>query len=477
MKFVKYKNIICWISVISFTACGIPKITSKKTTEDLPTAFNTTGVDTFNSAQLSWKAYFKDPNLMDLIDSTLIHNQELNILQQEIAVSGYEIRVKKGEYLPHVNFGAGAGVDKKARYTNIGAMEAQTEMSPGKEMPDPLSDLSLGAYASWELDIWHKLHNAKYAAVNRYLATVEGKHFMQTQLIAEVANHYYELIALDQQLNVVKQNIAIQNNALEIVRLQKLATRVTELAVKKFEAEVYKTQSLQYEIEQKIALTENSLNFLLGRYPQRITRTQAAIMDLLPQQLGVGVPTALLSNRPDIMRAEYALKAADLDVKVAKAKFYPAIGLSAGVGLQGFNPTHLIKAPESILYNIAGDLVAPLINKNGIKADYLSANAKQIQAVYEYEKTVLNAYVEVNNELQKISNLKSNIELKSKQVAALNQSILIVNDLFTATRADYMEVLMTQRDALESKFDLIESQQNLMKSCISIYKSLGGGWR
>ena len=328
---------------------------------------------------------------------------------------------------------------------------------------------------SWEADIWGKLHNAKRAAVSRYLSSVEGKNFMVTNLISEIADSYYELLALDNQLAIVKQNIEIQTNALEIVKLQKEATRVTELAVKRFEAQVLNTKSLQYDIQQRITETENHLNFLVGRYPQPIKRNTQPFVDLVPNAVATGIPAQLLANRPDIKQAELDLAAAKLDVKVARARFYPTLGISAGIGYQAFNASYIFK-PQSLLYTIAGDLAAPLINRNAIKATYYTANAKQIQAVYNYERTILNAYVEVANQVAKISNLEKSYDFKSKEVDALTQSIEISNNLFRFARADYMEVLLTQRDALESKFDLIETKMQQMSASVNVYRALGGGW-
>ena len=469
------KHITVALILLSFTACKIPALVQKKENNSVPASFNNSQ-DTVNAAQLKWKEYFTDPYLQTLIDTALKNNQELNITLQEIEITRNEIQARKGEYLPFVGIKAGAGLDKKARYTNLGAMEANTEIKPGKEMPDPLPDFMIGLSASWEIDIWGKLHNAKKAAVTRYLSTVEGRNFVITNLVAEVANSYYELLALDNQLSIVQQNIDIQNNALKIVKLQKEATRVTELAVRKFEAEVLYTTSLQYDIQQQIIETENRINFLLGRYPQHITRSNEPFESLQTAQIHAGLPSQLLANRPDIKQAELDLAAAKLDVQVAKAQFYPSVGISAAVGYQAFNPSYLIKTPQSILYSLAGDLVAPLVNKNAIKATYYNANAKQIQAAYNYERTILNAYVEVANQVAKMDNLQKSYELKSKQVQALSQSINISNDLFKSARADYMEVLMTQRDALESKFELIETKKKQLNAIVNMYKALGGGY-
>ena len=330
---------------------------------------------------------------------------------------------------------------------------------------------------NWEVDIWKKLRNSKKAAVSRYLATVEGKNFVLTNLVAEVADSYYELIALDSQLEIVKQNISLQTNALEIVKVQKEAARATELAVQKFQAEVYSSKSMEFEIFQRIKETENTINFLLGRYPQEIPRDKINFLSLMPNSVTSGIPAQLLANRPDIKQAELEFAAAKLDVKSARAEFYPSLDISASYGLQAFKPNYLFTLPESLLYSLAGDLAAPLINRNAIKAEYKNANASQLQALYNYERTILNAYLEVATQLSKISNLENSYDLKSKQVDALNKSIDVSNDLFKSARVDYFEVLMTQRDALESKLELIETKKEQLNATVHIYRNLGGGWK
>jgi NodT family efflux transporter outer membrane factor (OMF) lipoprotein len=428
-------------------------------------------------AAIPWRQYFKDPNLVNLIDTALKNNQELMITLQEIEIAKNDVRIKKGAYLPTVGVRAGAGVEKVGRYTSQGAGDATTEIKPGKETPDPLGDFVVAAYANWEVDIWKKLRNSKKAAVSRYLSTVEGKNFVVTNLIAEVANSYYELLALDSQLEIVKQNIELQSNALEIVKIQKQAARATELGVQKFQAEVMDSKSKEFEILQQIKETENRINFLVGQYPQEIKRDRNNFLSLLPSTVNSGIPSQLLQNRPDIKQAEMELTAAKLDVKVARAEFYPSLDISAAIGVNAFNPSYLLTFPESLLYSLAGDIAAPLINRNAIKAEFSNANARQLQALYNYDRTVLNAYIEVSNELSRINNLEKSYDLKSQQVAALNTSIDVSNDLFKSARVDYFEVLMTQRDALESKLELIETKKDQLNAAVNVYKELGGGWK
>lgn len=460
---------------LACSACT-PTIVQKSANRTVPSSFNDL-TDTTSTATINWKTFFNDQYLNALIDTALKNNQELNITLQEIEISRNEVRARKGEYLPFVDLRAGAGVEKPGRYTHQGATDATTEFEPGKEMPEPLQDYVLGAFASWEVDIWHKLRNSKKSAVFKYLSSIEGRNFMVTQLIAEIANSYFELMALDTQLEILKKNIEIQKDALEIVRMQKAAARVTELPVRKFEAEVLKNQSRQYYIQQQIIETENRINFLVGRYPQVIPRNSQHFNDLLPTIIYAGIPSQLIENRPDIKQAELELTAASLDIKVAHASFYPSLGISAGIGLQAFDPGLLVRTPESMIYSLIGDLTAPLINRNAIKANYYIANAKQAQAVYNYEQTLLNAYIEVTNQLSRINNLQKSYELKTKEVQALTESITISNNLFKSARADYMEVLLTQRDALESRFELIETKKEQMNALVNIYQALGGGWR
>ena len=470
--YIYIASLVICLAMASCTPALAPLAVSKA----VPVSFDKS-TDTTNVSSISWRNYFKDQNLVSLIDTALNNNQELQITLQEIEIAKNDIRFRKGALLPTVGIGAGAGIEKVGRYTSQGAGDASTEIMPGKQMPDPLGDFKLAAYANWEVDIWKKLRNSKKAAISRYLATVEGKNFVISNLIAEVADSYYELLALDSQLQIVQQNIGLQTNALEIVKIQKEAARATELAVQKFQAEVMASKSLEFDILQNIKETENKINFLLGQYPQEIKRDKTNFVGLMPSIIHSGIPSQLLANRPDIKQAELELAAAKLDVKVARAEFYPSLDIKASLGFNAFKPSYLFTVPESLLYSLAGDLFAPIINRNALKAEYSTANARQIQALYNYQRTILNAYLEVSNTLSKISNLEKSYDLKSQQVAALSRSIDVAGELFKSARVDYFEVLMTQRDALGSKLELIETKKAQLNATVYIYRALGGGWK
>ena len=461
--------------------CAIPFINTKNADTQLPAAYTqqANAAQTSNeesAAKLDWHDFFDDANLQSLIDTAISNNKEVNILAQRISMAANEIQARKGEYKPFVSFGAGAEIEKSGRYTRNGAVEEQLEIKEGKAFPDPLPNYQFGLQASWELDVWKKLRNATQVAVMEYMASQEGQRFLITNLVAEIGNAYYELVALDNQLVNLDQNISIQQNALAATKELKQYARASALAVKRFEAEVKKNESRRYLIKQKQVELENRINFLLGRTPQPITRSSDGFMTLQPKVLATGLPSELLENRPDIRQAELELKAAKLNIKVAKANFYPSFSIGANVGFQAFNPKYLLNLPTSLAYTLGGEVVAPLINRNAITAVYKNASASQIKAAYEYEQSIINAYTEVSNQMANIDNLEKNYQLKQVQVDALNESTEIANQLFKAARAEYLEILLTQREVLEAKSELIETKQKQMSAMINLYRSLGGGW-
>ncbi len=428
-----------------------------------------------NSAQLNWMQFFNDPMLVCLIEQALTGNQELRILNEEIQIANNEVMSRRGEYLPFVNLGLGAGVEKSSEYSTQGAVEEQLTLPNGDDFSDPLPDFMVAANIKWEVDIWKKLRNAQKAAAMRFLGTQEGRNYIVTRLVAEIAEDYYELLALDSRLEILDKTIEIQERSLEIAKAKKDAGRGTELAVQRFEAEVRKNQSMKLIIEQQIVEVENKINFNVGRYPQHVDRISTNYIDLNLHALSAGVPAQLLQNRYDIREAERELAAANLDIKVARARFYPSLGISAGVGYQAVNPKYLFLTPESLIYNVAGDLVAPLINKKAIRADYMSANSKQLQSIYNYQRTVLDAYTEVVNRISKVDNYGKSIEIKKQQLAALEASVDSANLLFQNARAEYVEVLLAQREMMEVRMVLVETKQEQLSAMVSAYQALGGG--
>lgn len=471
-----FHRIVLTIVALTLNACGIPDMTTKNVAVSLPAGFKPGLTDKRSAGSVKWRDFFEDRNLTKLIDIAIANNKEVKMVMQRINTAENEIQARRGAYLPFVGIGAGAEGEKVGKYTFRGAVEDYLRLPDGQRFPTVFGNYQFGLFSSWEIDIWKKLRNAAEVAVLEYMASQEGRNFLVTNLVGEVAHAYYELIALDNQLENLDQNIAIQQNGLEVVRQLQLYARTNALAVKRYEAEVAKNQSRRFEIIQQITVVENRLNYLLGRTPQPIQRASSGFMEIQPKLIKVGIPSQLLQNRPDIKKAEFELAAADLSIDVARANFYPSFGIKAGIGYDAFLLKYLINTPESLAAMVAGELVAPLVNKNAIIAEYKNANAKQIEAAYEYEQKILNAYTEVANQISNIANLERNYELKRSQVDSLTQSIDVATQLFKSARADYLDVLLTQRDTLDAKRELIDTKQKQVTAMVDLYKSLGGGW-
>ncbi len=468
------------LTLVLLGGCIAPAMTPPPAAPVVPQSFagapsGATGGDSSTMAGIGWQTFFTDPTLRALIDTAVRNNPERLSTLQEIEMARNEVQYVRGKLLPTVAAGLSLGLDKSARYTAEGAGNASTEITEGKEVPEPIRDMAVGFTAAWEADVRGKIRSQKGAALARYLSSVEGSRYVMTSLVAEVANSYYELTALDAKLVIVRQAIELQRNELEVVRAQREAAAVSELAVQQFQALLLNAQGLEYEIRQQIRETENRLNFLLGRYPQPITRSGASLTAPGPVALSQGVPTQLLQNRPDIRQAEFELSAARFDVKAARAEFFPELNLSAGFGLRAFATKYLLTTPESMAYSVVGDAMAPLINRKSIKAEFGRASAAQQKALYNYRRTILGGVTEVSNLVSAIGNLDSLYTFKSQQASALDRSISIASDLFTSARANYLEVLTAQREAIDVKLELVETQLRQRVALTNLYRALGGG--
>ena len=417
----------------------------------------------------AWRDFFQDSVLRSLIDTALQNNHDLKITLQELAIAKSAITAKQGALLPSVSANVGAGISKVGRYTAEGAGNVGTELTPGRKIPTVIPDLAPTLQMDWTIDLWGKLNSDKKSAVERYLASEAGQRAIKSQLVADVAENYYVLLALDYKLLVMQQYIALQKNAVRIARIQKEADADTQLAVEKFEVELAKAQSDEYVLRQSIIETENNLNLLLGRLPQPIARAKSDFLQLPMPATAHALSTQLLLQRPDVVQAEHALEAAKWDVETARKEFLPSFNLSAAVGLNAFNPKYLVKLPESLIFSALGSLTAPLINKKAIQANFSQADALQIEALYNYDKALMTAYVEMSTLQSKITNLKQLRQFKQKQDEALMRAVSAAQKLYLNNRATYLEVIDSERGQLDCKMELIDTKLQQLSTLIDMY--------
>lgn len=477
MKQLKHLfNILLITGVTMFTCCTVLKKSGSPDLAKMPDKFSLQN-DSSTSADIIWKDFFKDSVLAQLIDIGLANNLDLLRALQKIEGSRSNLSYSKNALLPALSANVSGAQRKYGLYTMDGAGNISTEMEPGLMVPIHLPDYFVGLQSSWEVDIWGKLKNKKKSALARYLATVEGKKFITTNLITEIAVTYYDILALDNQLEILRQTITLQNEALQIAKVQKQAGVSSELAVEQFEAQFLSSKALELDVLQSITESESKLNHLLGRYPQPIDRYSKVFTRQLPYIIKVGVPSDLLRNRPDVKKAEYELLATNADVKSARAAFYPSFSITGSLGYQAYKTSLLFTSPESMAYALVGGLTAPILNRREIRREYTRAIATGKAALYEYQDALINGFTEVHNEMTKIKRLEQMLEYKTKEAEVMRLSIETSSELFKTGRANYMEVLMAQRNSLRSQLELVTTKQKQYNAVINIYKALGGGWR
>ncbi len=448
MKHVIARAIACSVILLLLPSRGIPALRKPEPPPGLPQTLNGT-TNAENSSQLAIQEFYHDNMLTSLINLAVANNRELKVLNEDVQIAGNDVLSRSGAYLPSSPPGPARGEPCQPLHAGWSRHAQRPVSSRAVLFPGPWairgeststgSSISTGSCGTPE---------TRPGSVTT--SPLERRNYFITRLVADVAENYYRLMALDKRLENLNLTIELQERSLEIAKALKEAARITELGVLRFEAEVRKNQSEKLIVDQDIVVTENKINYLLNRFPQPVERVSAGFYELNINRLNVGVPSQLLQNRPDIRQAERDLAATGLDVKVARVNFFPQLVLSGGTGLESLLINHLFE-PQAVIGTFASGLVGPLVNKRAIRAEYLTANARQLQAIYTYQRVVLNAFTEVVNRLSMVEKYTNSIEIKKKQMAALEASVEVAGNLFQNARVEYIDVLFAQRDLRDAR--------------------------
>lgn len=463
------------IGLVTWLGCTTPSMLVQINKQPvLPSSF--TSSDTSSSKDsIHWTQISNDTVLKGLIDTAIQNNNEIQIAFQKIELARSQRQFTKGSLLPQVGIGTSGSLRKFGLYTMDGAGNIVTEITPEKFIPIDLPDMYLGVQSSWEIDIRGRLKNLDKAALARFFASQEGLKFVMNSLATDVALSYYELLALDNELIVIRENAKKEKEALEFIKAQKETGKINELAVQQFTAQYYNLIVIEKEVLQNIRKEENKLNFLLGRYPQKISRSRESLYSA-QNLISKSISSNVLQNRADIKAAEWKLKAAKFDINAAKAAFYPTFNLNMGYGFQAFNANYWLRSPESIAYNVAGNLMAPLVNRSAIKAQFNAAKSNQIESMLQYQQSILNAYVDVVNDFTEITHLEEIKQFTENKANAYRQAVESSFDLYKAARVPYIDVLLSQQNALQTNIELILIHKRSKIATVKLYKNLGGAW-
>ena len=462
-------------ALITGTGCRIAKPDPLPAVTALPATYADSTAAQENS-QLIFRDLFPDPYLHALIDSALKNNTDLKISLQRIITAQARFTNSKQALLPSVDIGVRAAADKYGDYTLNGVGNFDTNLSPNinqdQKIPRyPTTEMLAGLQSSWEIDLWGKLGHLRNAAAAELQAHKEAQQMIITNLIASIAKDYYNLLRLDAELQIIKKNIALQEEAVEIVKVQKLGGRATELAVQQFRAQLLNTKAMEYAVLQERMQTEASLSTLTAQYYQEIPRDTA--LPVAAPVIHQSLPATLLSRRPDIREAEAMMRSAKENVEAARASFLPSLTLNPYVALNAFTPSLLFRT-GSIAYGIAGGITAPLFNRRQLKLQYASANAASKETVYTYQQTLLNAYNEVSTNIRATYNYKQAFDLKKEEVDELHAAAGTARELYLTGYANYLEVITAQKNTLEAELQLTREQHNMLLAVIQLYRSLGG---
>jgi len=456
--------------LLMMIGCKLPQMSEAPILRNMPTRW--AGVsDTVGPPRGLFR---HDPSLSALIDTVLANNPDLRIASERIRMAGAVATQARGMMLPQVNAGLTPSLRKFGLYTMDGAGNIVTEMEPGKLIPIDLPDFMLGIQASWEADLWGKLRDRKVAARARFMASESARQLLRTSLVAEAASAYYELVAADQELRMLDQTIALQEEALSLVKVQKEASVVNQLAVQQFEAQLLDQQGLRIQVKQLIVDTEARINTLAGRFNASIPRDSAFFSSTALAPLKPGIPARMVEYRPDIRQAAYELTAAKADMEAARKAFLPSLMITGSTALQAYRPGAWLLFPESIAYNLIGGLAGPIFNRNQIAGEFTKADAHRREAMFNYQSKVSQAFLEVQQELRRFDNLQAIFDLKRKESGILLDAVDVSRDLFRYGRADYLEVLLARQNALRVNMELIESRRMQFLTAVKLYRALGG---
>lgn len=467
-----------------FTGCTVPKKLSKP---DLNQAlqredYNLLG-DSVSLGTLPWKDVLKDTILINLIDSALLYNKDLQQALRRIEIAQAHFKRRRAALLPTLAASAEGGLRKYGHYTESGIGNYDSNFSENlsdeEKIPEPfIPDYFVGIRSSWEIDVWGKLGHQREAAFTELIAENEARRLLETELITNISAAYYELISLDKKIEVYNNNIKLHEQALEIIQAQKDAGRANELGVQQFRAMLEGSRASREQVLQDIVSLEHQINFMLGRAFRPIERSNESLDSLqLFTELAIGSPADLVSNRLDIREATFRLQSHFHDLEASRLSFLPSIAVSPYLGLQSFSFDKLFTIDKSLTYGLLAGFTVPLFQQRELKTQYEIMKGTYGIAFLEYEKIVLRAMNEVSSALHQQQSIhRRNAHIK-EQVVALNASIAAANELFIAGRVSYLDIVTTQRDVIEAQIAAVDMAKEKLANQIVLYKVLGGGWQ
>ncbi|OCA70666.1 RND transporter [Chryseobacterium artocarpi] len=468
----RLKNIILTFAIALGSVSCVSKLAYAEPDLPLPEKFQYTATaDTASIANLEWKQFFNDPILQELIEKGIKNNYDLQIALKQVASSQEKLKQAKYMQYPDVGFGVAAQISKPSK----NSMNGQSlNLFLGQSH---VEDYNAAFNLSWEADIWGKIKNQQEVSRIQYLQTYEGSKAIQTQVVAAIAQGYYNLLMLDKQLSIAKSNLELSNNTLMITQKMWESGDTTSLGVQQANAQKQATELLISQLEQNIAIQENALSILVGETPNKINRTIEMSDTSLPQNIIAGLPAAMVSRRPDVRQQELVLLESNAMVGIAQANMYPALKITANGGVNSFKIDNWFQIPASLFGSVLGGITQPIFQKRQLKTDFEVAKIQREKNVLAFRQSVLNAVGEVSDALVSNENLKVQEQKANEQSTTLKDGIKSAQLLYRGGSANYLEVITAQGNSLQAELNLASIKRQRLSSIVDLYRALGGGWK
>ncbi|MFC3562828.1 efflux transporter outer membrane subunit [Pedobacter jamesrossensis] len=439
----------------------------------LPAGFNNAAavMDTNSISTVRWSDFFADQQLTNLISKAIERNNDLQIALKNIESAQLIFQQVSSANLPALGLQATSSINRPSD-NSINSLNLKQSINTTH-----VQDYSLAAYISWEADIWGKIKSQKAASLASYLQTKEVRNVVQTRIVSEVAKGYYNLLMLDALLEISEKNLRLNDSTVNIVKLQFDAGLVSALAVEQAVAQRLSSEELIPAFQQRITLQENAINLLIGEFPSSVQRTKKLSDYILPERLSAGVPTELLSHRPDVRAVEFELARSNADVGYTKAQMYPSLTITALTGLDAFKASNWFNIPASLFGSAAANLTQPIFNQKKLRTQYELAKIQRESSIVRFRQSVLVAVEEVSGALLKLDKLKAQQNIEAQRASTLRYATVNSQLLFKNGLASYLEVLLAQGNVLQSELQLANLQKERLDAMVDLYRSVGGGWK
>lgn len=438
----------------------------------LPKQFNTVSFsDTSSIADIEWRKFFTNPELQSLIQKGITYNNDMLVAIKRLDIAQRRVNQSKALQLPKVDLLL-AGQISRPSNNSLSGIGLKNFIGQSY-----VEYYSAGVNLSWEADIWGKIRGQKEIALTEYLLTTEAAKAVQTQLVADIAQGFFNLLMLDKQLNIARKNLLLSDSFVVATRLLKDAGLGNALGVQQAESQKLSTALLIPQLEQSIALQENALQLLTGQLPASITVTTSLNEVVVTENFSAGLPVAMVSRRPDVRATELALMRANSLIGIAQANMYPALNITVGGGLESFKRSNWFNIPNA-LFGLAGASIAqPIFRRRELKTNFEIAKLQREEAVIQFRQSVLQATIEVANVVVQMDKLKQQQQIAAMRVDTLRHAVFNAQLLFKSDMANYLEVITAQSNALEAELNLASIQRQQLNAMVELYRSLGGGWK